>query len=52
MRLAIAFYCARVGNQTDDNNFKMKWLTAYIWLSRFGFKKIKITEDGAIIYIY
>ena len=52
MQLLLGYHCTCVKHPTDDDNDKLKWGMAYMWLTRFLPTIMEITEDGAIIYIY
>ena len=51
LQLAMGYHCSSVKFPNDDDEDKLKWTIANLWLTRFLPSIIEITEDGAVIYI-
>ena len=51
LQLASGYHCSRVKEPNEDDWRKLTWLMRYIWWTRFIPTIIRITDEGATIYI-
>ena len=51
IQLATGYHCSRVKDPNEDDWRKLTWLMRYVWWTRFIPTIIRITDEGATIYI-